>query len=145
MNSSAEKRENELRRGNHWIRLNQLGSIILDACISVHRALGPGLLESAYSKALIKELTFRGISVDQNVPFVLCYKGEMLGKAYVADLVVENEVIIELKAVEMLLPIHKFQLITYLKVANKQLGYLINFNVPLIKDGFIRIVNNYSA
>lgn len=69
----------------------------------------------------------------------------MLGKAYVADLVVENEIIIELKAVEILMPIHKFQLITYLKVANKKLGYLINFNVPLIKDGFIRIVNNFSA
>lgn len=145
MNSSAEKRENESRREHDFIRLNSIGSIILDACICVHRALGAGLLESAYAKALIKELNMRELNVDHNVPFELSYKGEMLGKAYVADLVVENQIIIELKSVEALLPIHKFQLITYLKVADKRLGYLVNFNVPLLKDGFHRIINNFSA
>lgn len=145
MNSSAEKREKEFRRENELIRLNAIGSIILDACISVHKALGAGLLESAYAKALIKELNIRELNVDLNVPFELSYKGEMLGKAYVADLVVENQIIIELKSVEALLPIHKFQLITYLKVADKRLGYLVNFNVPLLKDGFHRIINNFSA
>ena len=81
MNSSAEKREKELPRDYEIIRLNSIGSIILDACICVHRALGAGLLESAYAKALIKDLNIRELNVDHNVPFELSYQGEMLGKA----------------------------------------------------------------
>ena len=124
-------------------RLNELGGIILDACIMVHRELGPGLLESAYVIALVKELQLRGLKVRVQVPVELEYKGESLGKVYVMDILVEEEIILEIKSVDAIEPIFKAQLITYLKLANKHLGYLINFNVPLLKDGFNRIVHNF--
>ena len=124
-------------------RLNEIGSIILDAAITVHRELGPGLLESAYQLALKRELEIRGLHVMANVPVQLVYKDQALGKAYEIDLLVEGEVVIENKAVEMMNPVFQFQVITYLKLYQKQLGYLINFNVPLLKDGFKRIVHNF--
>jgi GxxExxY protein len=124
-------------------RLNEIGSIILDAAIAVHRELGPGLLESAYQLALKRELELRGLHVIANVPVQLVYKNQPLGKAYEIDLLVEGEVIIENKSVELMNPVFQFQVITYLKLYNKQLGYLINFNVPLLKDGFKRIVYNF--
>jgi GxxExxY protein len=124
-------------------RLNELGGIILDACITVHRELGPGLLESAYVIALVKELQLRGINVRVQVPIEMIYKGEPLGKVYVMDILVEEEIILEIKSVDAIEPIFKAQLITYLKLANKNLGYLINFNVPLLKSGFSRIVYNF--
>lgn len=124
-------------------RLNEIGSIILDAAICVHRELGPGLLESAYQLALKRELELRGLYVLANVPVQLVYKDQPLGKAYEIDLLVEGEVIIENKSVELMNPVFQFQVITYLKLYNKQLGYLINFNVPLLKDGFKRIVHNF--
>ncbi len=123
-------------------RLNELGAIILDACITVHRELGPGLLESAYEISLRKELELRGLNVRVQVPVYLEYKGEDLGKAYLIDLLVEEEIIIEVKAVEIM-PVYDAQLITYLKLYGKHLGYLINFNVPLLKNGFKRIVHNF--
>jgi len=124
-------------------QLNALGLIILKASISVHQEMGPGLLESIYQQCMVKELINRGASVAQNVPAPLYYKGEPLNKDYVIDLLVDNEIIIELKAVDELLPIHEAQLLSYLKLANKKLGYLINFNVPLIKQGFHRFVNGF--
>lgn len=124
-------------------RLNEIGSIILDAAIAVHRELGPGLLESAYQLALKRELELRGLHVIANVPVQLVYKNQPLGKAYEIDLLVEGEVIIENKSVELMNPVFQFQVITYLKLYNKQLGYLINFNVPLLKDDFKRIVHNF--
>lgn len=124
-------------------RLNEIGSIILDSAITVHRELGPGLLESAYQLALKRELELRGLHVLANVPVQLVYKDQPLGKAYEIDLLVEGEVIIENKSVELMNPVFQFQVITYLKLYNKQLGYLINFNVPLLKDGFKRIVHNF--
>lgn len=124
-------------------RLNEIGSIILDSAITVHRELGPGLLESAYQLALKRELELRGLHVLANVPVQLVYKDQALGKAYEIDLLVEGEVIIENKSVELMNPVFQFQVITYLKLYNKQLGYLINFNVPLLKDGFKRIVHNF--
>lgn len=124
-------------------RLNEIGSIILDAAITVHRELGPGLLESAYQLALKRELELRGLHVLANVPVQLVYKDQALGKAYEIDLLVEGEVVIENKSVELMNPVFQFQVITYLKLYNKQLGYLINFNVPLLKDGFKRIVHNF--
>ena len=124
-------------------RLNEIGSIILDSAITVHRELGPGLLESAYQLALKRELELRGLHVIANVPVQLVYKDHALGKAYEIDLLVEGEVIIENKSVELMNPVFQFQIITYLKLYNKQLGYLINFNVPLLKDGFKRIVHNF--
>jgi GxxExxY protein len=124
-------------------RLNEIGGIILDACITVHKELGPGLLESAYQISLKRELELRGLYVKARVPVELIYKEISLGKAYEIDLLVENEIIIELKSCEILTPIFKSQLITYLKLYKKTLGYLVNFNVPLLKDGFNRIVHNF--
>jgi len=124
-------------------RLNEIGRIILDASITVHRELGAGLLESAYEISLKRELELRGLHVKSQVPVHLSYKGEDVGKAYVMDLLVENEIIIEVKAVEVMIPIFEAQIITYLKLSNKCLGYLINFNVTLLKDGFRRIVYKF--
>ena len=123
-------------------QLDRLGSIILDSCIHVHRELGPGLLESAYTTALIRELRLRDIQVSQNYPVELAYKGEHLGKVYVIDIFVENEIILEIKSVDTLDPIFTAQLITYLKITGKKLGYLINFNTLLMKYGFKRVVHN---
>ena len=126
------------------IQLNDIGAIILDSSIAVHRELGPGLLESAYQLALKRELQLRGLQVRSRVPVELIYKDIPLGKAYEIDLLVEEEVIIETKAVETMHPIFTFQLLTYLKLYHqKKLGYLINFNVQFLKDGFKRIVNNF--
>ena len=124
-------------------RMNEIGGIILDAAIAVHRELGPGLLESAYQIALKKEIEIRGLYVRARVPVELVYKDECLGKAYEIDLLVEEEIIIENKSVEAMTPIFTAQVITYLKLSNKCLGYLINFNVPLLKDGFKRIVYKF--
>jgi GxxExxY protein len=125
-------------------RLNEIGKIILDAAITVHRELGPGLLESAYQLALKRELELRGLRVRAKVPVELIYREVSLGKAYEIDLLVEEEeIIIENKSVEAIIPLFTFQVITYLKLYNKNLGYLINFNVPLLKDGFKRIVHNF--
>ncbi len=124
-------------------RLNEVGEIILDASITVHRELGPGLLESAYRIALKRELELRGLFVKMHVPVELVYKEVGLGKAYEIDPLVENEIIIETKASDGITPIFMAQVITYLKLYNKNLGYLINFNVPLLKDGFKRVVYQF--
>lgn len=124
--------------------LNNIGGNILDAAMSVHKELGPGLLESAYQFALKRELELRGLRVRAKVPVELIYKDIPLGKAYEIDLLVEEEIIIETKAVEIMHPIFTFQVITYLKLYHqKKLGYLINFNVQYLKEGFKRIVNNF--
>lgn len=122
--------------------LNKIGGIILDACITVHKVLGPGLLESAYTTALVRELEIRGLRTRTQVPVELSYKDVSLGKVYVMDILVEDEIILEIKAVAAIEPVFKAQLITYLKLSQKKLGYLINFNVSLLKEGFYRIVNN---
>lgn len=124
-------------------RYNELGALILDSSITVHRELGPGLLESAYEIALNRELQTRGIKTKRQVMVDFFYKDVDLGKVYVMDILVENEIILEIKAVENYQLIFEAQLITYLKLANKKLGYLINFNVPLLKYGFKRIVYNF--
>ena len=124
--------------------LNRLGSIILDACITVHRELGPGLLESTYLLALSQEFTLRSLNHRTQVPVELFYKGAPLGKSYVMDLLVEEEIIIEIKAVEAMHPVYEAQLITYLRLSNRKLGYLINFNVLLLKSGFRRIVYRFN-
>jgi len=122
---------------------NELGGIILDASIRVHRELGAGLLESVYQFALISELRLRDILVTQKVPVPLFYRGLDTGKCFEIDLLVEDAIIIELKSAESIQPVFMAQLITYLKLSNKKLGYLINFNVPLLKDGFKRVVYNF--
>jgi GxxExxY protein len=124
-------------------RLNFLSGMILDAAIAVHKEMGPGLLESVYQACLLKELSDRGLQVQAWVQIPLIYKGFTLNKDYVIDILVENEIILELKAIEEILPVQEAQIISYLKLANKRLGLLINFNVPLLKDGFKRYVNNF--
>ncbi len=123
--------------------LNRLGGIILDSSIMVHRELGPGLLESAYAHALARELQLRQINFRIQVPFDFQYKGCSLGKVYVLDFLVEEEIIVEIKSVDTINPIFEAQLLTYLRLCDKRLGYLINFNVLLLKDGFKRLVNHF--
>ncbi len=116
---------------------------IVDACFSVHKAMGPGLLESVYELCLMKEFELRGIEAVNQVTIPLFYKGYELSKEFKIDILVENEIVIELKAVETILPVFTAQLISYLKLSEKKMGFLINFNVPLIKNGINRYVNNY--
>ena len=122
---------------------NKLSKEILDSAITVHKEMGPGLLESVYEYCLLAELRSRGVKAEGQVYLPLFYKGVELDKDFRMDILVEDEIIIEVKAKEVLLPIHKAQTISYLKLANKWLGFLINFNVPLLKDGFKRYVNGY--
>ena len=124
-------------------RLNELSKIILDACITVHKEMGPGLLESVYELCLMKELELRGVNAKSQVVIPLKYKGFELSKDFKIDILVEDEIILENKAVEFIIPVHKAQIISYLKLADKKLGFLINYNVPLMKDGFFRFVNNF--
>ena len=118
------------------------GSII-DAAIHVHRRLGPGLLESVYKAVLAHELRKRGLRVAVEVPFPVSWDGVLLDIGFRADLVVEEEVVVELKSVETIAPVHKKQVLTYLRVANKRVGLLINFGAELLKDGISRVVNGY--
>ena len=113
------------------------------AALEVHKALGPGLLESVYEFSLVKEFQIRGIAFKSQTKVPLFYKGYDTTKEFFIDILVENEIIIELKAVDTLLPVHHAQLLSYLKLADKRMGFLINFNVVLLKDGFKRIVNKY--
>ncbi len=124
-------------------RFNKLSGEILDASIAVHREMGPGLLESVYELCLLRELQLRGIFAENQIPVPLFYKGEDLNKNYRIDILVEKEIVIELKAVEYILPVHEAQIISHLKLTDKRLGFLINFNVPLLKEGFRRFVNKY--
>lgn len=123
--------------------LTQYSKEILSAAITVHKEMGPGLVEAIYQQCLSKELSLRDIKVRSMVPILLVYKGYPLNKDYVFDLLVEEEIILELKAVESILPVHEAQIISYLKLADKRLGFLINFNVTLLKNGFSRFVNNF--
>ena len=115
-------------------------SPILGAAIEVHRHLGPGLLESAYEECLCHELNLRDLRFQRQLDLPVEYKGLKLNCGYKIDLIVQDEVVLELKAVEKLLPIHQAQLLTYLKLAHKRVGLLINFNVPLLTQGIIRRV-----
>ena len=121
---------------------NLITGEILDTCIEVHRNLGPGLLESTYEICLMREFELRGINVKNQVKLPVSYKGFKLDQDYRIDISVENEFIIELKSVETILPIHTAQIITYLKLAEKEVGFLVNFNVPRVKDGFKRIIQS---
>ena len=113
---------------------------ILDASIEVHRYLGPGLLESTYEICLMKEFQLRGIAAERQVRLPIKYKEYELDQDYRIDILVEKEYILELKAVEVVLPIHQAQIITYLKLANKRIGFLINFNEVKLINGFKRII-----
>jgi GxxExxY protein len=122
---------------------NDVAKIIVDAAFTIHKRLGPGLLESAYEVILLHELKKRGLSVLRQVLMPIMYDDINLTAGYRIDLLVENLVVVELKSIEELHPVHKMQLFTYLKLSNKKLGLLINFNVPLIKDGISRVINGF--
>jgi GxxExxY protein len=121
--------------------LNKITEAIIGAAIEVHRALGPGLLESAYVTCLVYELRERGFKVLQEVPLPLVYKEVKLDCGYRLDLVVNDAVIVEVKSVESLAPIHEAQLLSYLKLADCKVGLLINFNVKMLKHGIKRLAN----
>lgn len=121
---------------------NDLSGVIISAAIEVHRELGgPGLLESVYEEALVHELELRQLAVERQVPVAIAYKSTRLATPLRIDLLVERSVVVELKAVEQLSPVCRSQLLTYLRLADKRLGLLINFGEPLIKDGIHRVVN----
>lgn len=121
--------------------VEELASSVVAAAFEVHSELGPGLLESAYESCLVMELEARGLRVTRQTGVPLSYKGKSVDVGFRADIIVEDKLLIELKAVDALLPIHRAQVITYLKVLRLPVGLLINFNVPLIKDGIRRVLN----
>jgi GxxExxY protein len=120
--------------------MDQVAHEIVDAALEVHRLLGPGLLESAYQICLVAELEFRQLRVDQQKLLPVTYRGRRLDSSYRLDMVVEDSVVVEIKSVESLLPIHQAQLLSYLKLSGYRLGLLINFNVPLLKNGIRRLI-----
>ena len=122
--------------------LERLATELVDAAFTVHSALGPGLLESAYQACLVHELRRRGLSVQCEVPLPVYYAGLAIDAGYRVDMILENHIIIENKSMRTLTPVHISQLLTYLKLADKRLGFLINWNVPRIKDGIKRLVNH---
>lgn len=124
------------------MELNQISGAIIDSAMKVHTALGAGMLESTYEICLIHELKKRGLNVQSQLALPVVYDGIKLNAGYRIDLLVENEVIVELKAVERIMPIHEAQLLSYLKLSKKKLGLLLNFNVVHLKNGIKRMVNN---
>jgi len=119
--------------------IESVATNIVDSALLVHRQLGPGLLECVYETCLAYEIGKRGLKVDRQVQVPLCYDRVRLENELRLDFLVESSVIVEIKAVEVMLPVHQAQLLTYLRLANKPLGFLINFNVPLIKQGIKRM------
>jgi GxxExxY protein len=124
-------------------KLNQITEGIIGAAIKVHRALGPGLLESAYEACLAFELIEKGYMFKQQKPLPVVYRQVKLDCGYRLDFLVEDSVVVELKAIERLTPIHKAQLLSYLKLSGCKVGLLINFNVKILKDGIVRVVHNF--
>ena len=125
------------------MEINTITGKIVDTAYKLHTALGPGLLESVYEKCLEMDLKDKGLEVRSQVGVPLNYKSFVFDTVYRLDLLVENTVIIEIKSVENLAPVHFSQLITYLKLYNKPMGFLINFNTKSLKDGLHRLVNNF--
>jgi GxxExxY protein len=121
---------------------NEIAKEVVDAALHVHRTLGPGLLESVYEAALAFELGGRGLAVQRQVPIPIRYGNVIFDEGFRADLVVDAKVIVELKSVDRVAPVHPKQLLTYLRLADLRLGLLINFNVELLKDGIKRVVND---
>jgi GxxExxY protein len=124
---------------------NQLTQAIMDSLFQVHSTMGPGLIESLYEECLCWELTERGIAYERQKNVPLTYKNHQLGNGLKLDILAENKVIIELKSCESILPVHKAQIISYLRLTGMPLGFLVNFNVPLIKNGVQRFVNQHNS
>jgi GxxExxY protein len=134
MNKSPDRTEETMTE-------NEVGKIVVDCAYQVHRRLGPGLLESVYERALGYEIAKRGLAVDRQVPIPIVYDSLTFDEGFRADLIIEGIVILELKSVEQVQAVHKKQLLTYLRLADKKLGYLINFGAVLIGDGISRVSN----
>lgn len=124
-------------------KMEYLSAEILDACIAVHKEMGPGLLESVYEFCLMKEFELRGIPARNQVLLPLFYKGFSVGKELKIDILVDELIIMENKSCEKMIPVYQAQIISYLKLTKLKLGFLVNFNVPILKEGFKRFVNNY--
>lgn len=123
--------------------INDLTSTVIESAIKIHKELGPGLLESAYKEYLAYELNKKGLVVEKEKPVPLIYEEVKLECGYRLDLIINNELIIEIKSVDAIADIHIAQALTYMKLMNRKYGLLINFNVPLLKDGIKRLVNKY--
>lgn len=121
---------------------NDVSAVVLDAAIAVHRALGPGLLESVYEVALAHVLRQRGLAVARQVPISITFQGITFDEGFRADLIVENLVLVELKSLERVAPVHRKVVLTYLRLSGLRLGLLVNFGAPVLKDGFERLVND---
>ena len=115
--------------------------MIVDSAIHIHQSLGPGLLETVYEAVLARQLTKRGLTIQRQVPVGIEFEGEQFEIGFRADLIVEGKVIVELKSVERLAPVHKKQLLTYLRLTSMKLGYLLNFGADLMKNGIVRTIN----
>ena len=124
-------------------KFNLITKTIIGCAINVHKELGPGLLESAYEACLLYDLSQNHLKVESQKPLPIIYKKVELDCGYRLDILVEDEVIVEIKSVENLLPIHKAQLLSYLRLSGLKVGLLLNFNVKFLKDGIVRIVNNF--
>jgi GxxExxY protein len=120
---------------------NEIAKIVVDLCVKIHKTLGPGLLESVYEAALVYELKKLGIHVENQLGIPVTYDKINMDVGFRADLVIDNKLIVELKSIENLMPVHKKQLLTYLKLTKMKLGLLVNFNVDLMKEGIVRIAN----
>jgi GxxExxY protein len=121
---------------------NEIGTIVIDTAVNLHKNLGPGLLESVYETILMKLLSRKGLSVQRQVSIPVEYEGEFFDEGFRVDLFIEGKVIIELKSVEKITGAHKKQLLTYLKLTNTKLGYILNFGAEVMKEGIIRTVNS---
>ena len=124
------------------LKENKIAKLVVDAAYHVHTKLGPGLLESVYEVVLSHEIEKRGLALERQVSIPIQYDDLVFDEGFRADMVVEDSVILELKSVEVVAPVHKKQLLTYLRLTDKRLGLLLNFGAPLIKKGIFRIVNN---
>ena len=138
---SASPRENKRRNITQEMTENEIGTIVVESAIVVHRELGPGLLETVYEVVLARELQDRGLNVERQVPVAIQYKGIRFEEAFRADIIVNGKVILELKSVEHVSAAHKKQVQTYLRLTGCKLGYLLNFGEALMKEGITRCVN----
>ncbi len=125
--------------------INELSGIVIGAAIEVHKVLGPGLLESAYETCLCHELQLRNIIFERQKPLPVIYKGDNRDCGYRLDVVVQGILVLEVKACDRIEPIHQAQLLTYLKLSGLSLGLLLNFNVPVMRDGIVRVANELKA
>lgn len=124
-------------------QLEEISGILIGCAIEVHRQLGPGLLESVYETCMMEELNAKGIHVINQVKIPVIYKGKALNKHFFIDLLIEDEIVVEVKSTDEIHPVFQAQLLSYLKMTGKRRGYLFNFNVPVMKDGIKRMMNGY--